>query len=43
MADKRGFFAETESFLTAMQDQVMLTRNYKKYILKQPDTDELCR
>jgi len=26
-----------------MQDQVILTRNYKKYILKQPDTDELCR
>jgi len=26
-----------------MQDQVVLTRNYKKYILKQPDTDELRR
>ena len=26
-----------------MQDQVILTRNYKKYILKQPDTDELRR
>jgi len=36
-------FAETEGFLTAIQDQVILTRNYKKYILKQPDTDELCR
>jgi len=36
-------FAETEGFLTAIQDQVMLTRNYKKYILRQPDTDELCR
>ena len=36
-------FAETEGFLTAIQDQVVLTRNYKKYILKQPDTDELCR
>jgi ribosomal protein L37E len=24
-------------------DQVILTRNYKKYILKQPNTDELCR
>jgi len=34
-------FAETEGFLTAMQDQVILTRNYKKYILKQPNTDEL--
>ena len=36
-------FAETEGFLTAIQDQVKLRRNYKKYILKQPDTDELCR
>ena len=36
-------FAETESFLTAIQDQVILTRNYKKYILKQAHTDELCR
>jgi len=33
----------TEGFLTATQDQVILTRNYKKYILKQPNTDELCR
>jgi len=36
-------FAETEGFLAAIQDQVILTRNHKKYILKQPDTDELCR
>jgi len=36
-------FAETEGFLTAIQDQVVLTRNYKKYILKQPNIDELCR
>jgi hypothetical protein len=36
-------FAKTEDFLTAMQDQVILTRNYKKYILKQPNIDELCR
>ena len=36
-------FAETENFLTAIQDQVILTRNYKKYILKQPNIDELCR
>jgi len=38
-------FTETESFLTAIQDQVILTtsRNYKKYILKQPNIDELCR
>jgi hypothetical protein len=36
-------FAETEDFLTAIQDQVILNRNYKKYILKQPNIDELCR
>ena len=36
-------FAETEGFLTAIQDQVILTRNYKKYILKQPNIDEMCR
>ena len=36
-------FTKTEGFLTAIQDLVILTRNYKKYILKQPDTEELCR
>ena len=36
-------FAETEGFLAAKQDQVILTRNYKKYILKHPDTEEMCR
>ena len=36
-------FAERESFLTALQEQVIVTRNYKKYILKQADTDEPCR
>jgi hypothetical protein len=36
-------FTETEGFLTAIQDQVILTRNYKKYILKQPNIDEMCR
>jgi long-subunit acyl-CoA synthetase (AMP-forming) len=36
-------FAETEGFLTAIQGRVILKRNYKKYILKQPNTDELCR
>jgi len=47
MSNKRltsmDLFAETEGLLTAIQDQVILTRNYKKYILKQPNTDELCR
>jgi len=36
-------FAETEGFLTAVQDQVILTRNYNKYILKQPRINELGR
>jgi len=36
-------FAEIEGFLTAIKDEVILTRNYKKYILKQPNIDELCR
>jgi hypothetical protein len=36
-------FAETEGFLTAIQDQVILRRNYKKYILKQPNIDKMCR
>jgi hypothetical protein len=35
-------FAETEGFLTALQDQVIPTRNYKKYILN-PNIDEMCR
>ena len=32
-------FAETEGILTAIQNQVIPTRNYKKYILKQPNID----
>jgi len=36
-------FAETGGFLTATQDRVVLTGNCKKYVLKQPDTEELCR
>ena len=43
MADKRGFVRQNRGFLTAIQDQVILTRNYTKYILKQPNIDELCR
>jgi len=43
MADKRRFVHRNRGFLTTVQDQVILTRNYKKYILKQPDTEELCR
>jgi ribosomal protein L37E len=40
---RTDLFAETEGFLTAIQDQVIPTRNYKKYILKHPNADELCR
>jgi hypothetical protein len=36
-------FAETEGFLTARQDQVILRRNYKNYVLKQPNIDKPCR
>jgi len=36
-------FTETEGFLTAIQDQFIITRNYKNYILKLPDTEELSR
>jgi len=43
MVDKRGFVRRNKDILTAIQDQVILTINYKKYVLKQPDTDELCR
>ena len=43
VADKRGFVRRNRGLLTAIQDQVILTRNYKKYILKEPDKDELCR
>jgi len=43
METNAGLLGEREGFLTAVQDQVILTINYKKYILKQPDTDKLCR
>ena len=43
MADKRVLVRRNKGFLAAIHDQVVLTRNYKKYILKQPETDELCR
>jgi hypothetical protein len=32
-------FAETEGFLTAIQDQVILRRNYKKYIVEELETN----
>ena len=37
-------FPETEGFLIAIQDQVICTKNYRKYILKDPNTqDDRCR
>jgi len=42
MADKRGFVHRNRGLLNH-KDQVILTRNYKKYILKQPEKEELCR
>jgi hypothetical protein len=43
IADKRRSVRRNRGSLTAIQDQVILKRNYKKYILKQPKTEELCR
>jgi hypothetical protein len=41
----RGYlFPETEGFIIAIQDQVVATRNYLKYIVKDPNTsDDKCR
>ncbi|KAL0812006.1 hypothetical protein ABMA28_009402 [Loxostege sticticalis] len=39
-----ALFPETEGFIIAIQDQVINTRNYKKYILKDPNlTNDKCR
>lgn len=42
---QRGeLFPETEGFLLAIQDQVILTRNYLKYIIKDPNIEnDECR
>ena len=34
---------ETESFIAAIQDQVIATNNYRRYILKQNIPDDRCR
>lgn len=36
-------YPETEGFLVAIQDQVIPTNNYKKYILKDGTEDDRCR
>lgn len=41
---KLGYlFPETEGFIIAVQDQVINTRNYKKYILKENIETDTCR
>lgn len=34
VVDNNGLFPETEGFIIAIQDQVIATKNYKKYIMK---------
>lgn len=42
---QRGYlFPETEGLLLSIQDQVVATRNYRRYIIKDPQiTDDRCR
>lgn len=42
--DSAGLFPETEGFIIAIQDQVINTRNYRKYIIKDKTIQsDLCR
>ncbi|KAL1448670.1 hypothetical protein WDU94_005640 [Cyamophila willieti] len=41
--DKGEIYPETEGFILAAQDQVLLTNNYKKYIMKNGNTSDKCR
>jgi hypothetical protein len=43
MADKCGSGRRNRRLFSSNTGQVILTGNYMKYILKQPDIDELCR
>ena len=36
-------FPETEAFIIAIQDQVIATRNYKKYVMKEHIPTDKCR
>ncbi|XP_028174995.1 uncharacterized protein LOC114363470 [Ostrinia furnacalis] len=40
---KGNIFGETEGFMVAIQDQVIKTRNYSKYILKETIETDKCR
>lgn len=39
----KQLFMETEGFITAIQDNIIATRNYKKYIQKIPIENDKCR
>jgi hypothetical protein len=41
--NKSGPPRRNRGLFTAIQVQVLLTRNYKKYILQHPNTNEMCR
>lgn len=41
--DQGVLFRETEAFVVAIQDRVIPTRNYQKYIMKIPDIKDVCR
>ena len=43
MADKCGLVCRKGGFLKVIQNQVIPTKNYEKYILEQPNINELCR
>ncbi|CAD7002869.1 unnamed protein product [Ceratitis capitata] len=38
-----GIFSETEGFMCAIQDQVIATKNYKKYVIRAAIENDLCR
>jgi hypothetical protein len=38
-----NLFSETEGFVLAIQDQVIVTRNYSKFIMKQQNVVDACR
>lgn len=41
--DRADLFAETEGFMVAIQDQVIATKNYLKYIIRTNLEDDRCR
>ena len=36
-------FPETEEFMTAIQDQVVVTKNYRKAVIKKEGIEDKCR